>query len=153
MSKSSVKKVATKKHVVKKKAIGKKPARKRVTEKKAAKTPVARKASVEKNKKSTSKNPARAGSTIVLKVVLAINDAKALHTELGEKLEAKKDISIDASAVEMADTAILQLLLAFVQKSQLQNLAVKWINPSQEFLNRSETLNLTGMLGLGEAKK
>lgn len=143
MSKSSIKKVVTKKRVVKKKVVSKSPAKKTV----------ARKAAVSKNRKSTSKKPARAGSKIVLKVVLAISDAKALHTELGEKLEAKKDVSIDASSVEMVDTAILQVLLAFIKKAQLQSMAVKWINPSQEFLSRSETLNLTGVLGVSEAQK
>ena len=142
MAKSSIKKSATKKRVVKKKSTGKSPATKSAVKKKVAK----------KNQKPMSKKPVKAGNKIVLKAVLAINDAKALYVELGKKLETKKDISIDASAVEMVDTAILQLLLAFTQKSQLQNIAVKWVKPSQEFLSRSETLNLTKLLGLSGAK-
>lgn len=142
MAKSSIKKSATKKRVVKKKAIRKSPAKK---------SPV-KKETVKKSQKPVRKPPAMAGNKIVLKAVLAINDAKALYAELGKKLETKKDISIDASAVEMVDTAILQLLLAFTQKSQLQNVAVKWVKPSREFLSRSETLNLTRLLGLSEAR-
>jgi len=142
MAKSSIKKSATKKRAVKKKTIRKSPAKK---------SPV-KKETVKKSQKQVRTPPARAGNKIVLKAVLAINDAKALYAELGKKLETKKDISIDASAVEMVDTAILQLLLAFTQKSQLQNVAVKWEKPSREFLSRSETLNLTRLLGLSEAQ-
>lgn len=142
MAKSSIKKSATKKRVVKKKATRKSPAKKSPVKKQA----------VKKSQKPMSRKSAKAGNKIVLKAVLAINDAKALYAELGKKLETKKDISIDASAVEMVDTAILQLLLAFTQKSQLQNVAVKWVKPSQEFLSRSRTLNLTRLLGLNEVQ-
>jgi anti-anti-sigma regulatory factor len=142
MAKSSIKKSATKKRVVKKKAARKSPAKKAAVKKKVAR----------KSQKPMSRKPVKAGNKIVLKAVLAINDAKALYAELGKKLETKKDISIDASAVEMVDTAILQLLLAFARKSQLQNVAVKWVKPSHEFLSRSETLNLTKLLGLSEAQ-
>lgn len=142
MAKSSVKKSATKKRVVKKKVISKSPAKKSTVKKKAA----------NKNRKLTARKPVGARNKIVLKTVLAISDAKALYTELGRKLEEKKGVSIDASAVEMVDTAILQLLLAFIQKSQLHNVVVKWVKPSKEFLSRSEALNLTKLLGLGEAQ-
>ena len=142
MAKSSIKKSTAKKRVVKKKSARKSTAKKSAVKKK----------SVKKSQKTVSRKPANAGNEIVLKAVLAINDAKALYAELGKKLETKKDISIDASAVEMVDTAILQLLLAFTVKSQLQNVSVNWVKPSQEFLSRSETLNLTRLLGLSEAR-
>ena len=141
MAKSSIKKSVTKKRVVKKKSIRKSSANKSAAKEK----------SVRKSQKPVGRKPVVAGNKIILKAVLVINDAKSLYAELGKKLETKKDISIDASAVEMVDTAILQLLLAFTRKSQLQNIAVKWVKPSQEFLNRSEALNLTRLLGLSEA--
>jgi len=142
MAKSSVKKSATKKRVVKQKAISKSPPKKSAVKKKTA----------SKKRKSTAKKPARVENKIVLKTVLAISDAKTLHTELGKKLKAKKGISIDASAVEMVDTAMLQLLSAFIKRSQLDSVVVKWVKPSREFLSRSETLNLTKLLGLSEAQ-
>ena len=137
MAKISVKKSATKKHVVKKKATGKSAPKKKA---------------VNKSRKSKVRKSVGAGNKIVLKTVLTIGDAKTLHAELGKKLGTKKDLSIDASAVDMVDTAILQLLLACVQNYKSHNLAVKWAKPSQEFLSRSEALNLTNLLGLSETR-
>ncbi len=142
MAKSSIKKSVTKKRVVKKKTINKSSAKKSAVKKKT----------VSKKRKPTARKSAGAENKIVLKTVLAISDAATLYAELGKKLETENDISIDASAVEMVDTAILQLLLAFVKKSQLHNVVVKWVKPSREFLSRSETLNLTMLLGLSEAQ-
>ena len=153
MAKTSVKKSATKKRVVKKKAISESPAKKSTTKKSPAKKSTAKKKVVRKIQKPVTRKSASTGNEIALKAVLVINDAKTLYAELGKKLEAKKDILIDASAVEMVDTAILQLLLAFIRKSQLQNISVEWVKPSQEFLSRSETLNLTSLLGLSEERR
>lgn len=142
MTKNPANKSTTKKRVVKKKAIPKSPAKKSAAKKKT----------IGKNKRSASKKTVRAGNEINLKAVLSISDAKTLYAEFGKKLESNKNILINASAVEMVDTAILQLLLAFIQKSQLQNIAVEWVKPSKELISRSETLNLTRMLGLSEGR-
>ena len=138
MAKSSIKKSATKKRVVKKKAVRKSTAKKSVVKKKVAR----------KSQKPISKKPVMAGNKIVFKAVLAINDAKALYAELGKKLEIEKDISIDASAVEMADTAILQLFFAFTVEVKSQNRQVIWVKPSDEMMSRVTTLNLQAGLGL-----
>jgi len=74
-----------------------------------------------------------------------------MYTQLNSLLELKQDITIDASAVEMLDTAILQLLLAFVNKIKAQNRQVVWIKPSEEMINRAIMLNLNAGLGLGGA--
>ena len=74
-----------------------------------------------------------------------------MYTQLNSMLESKQDITIDASAVEMLDTAILQLLLAFVNKIRSQNREVVWIKPSEEMINRATTLNLQAGLGLDGA--
>ena len=142
MTRSPIKKSATKKRSVKKKSVKKSSDKKNAVKKKTLK----------KSQKSVSRKSASTGNNVVLKAVLVINDAKALYAELGKRLEAKKDISVDASAVEMVDTAILQLLLVFIRKSKLQNISVEWVRPSQEFLSRSETLNLTSLLGLSEGQ-
>jgi anti-anti-sigma regulatory factor len=142
MTKKSATKNTAKKRAVKKKTAKKSPVKKSAVKKK----------SVKKSQKLTKKKSAKAmaSNEIELKSVLAVSDASVLYAELGQKLGETKDILINASRVEMVDTAILQLLLAFIKKSQSQNVAVEWVKPSQEFLSRSETLNLTGMLGLGE---
>jgi len=85
---------------------------------------------------------------IKLDPVLVISDAQTLYARLGVLLETKQNITIDASAVEMMDTAILQLLLAFVIKVKAQSREVIWINPSEEMIHRVTTLNLQAGLGL-----
>ena len=90
-------------------------------------------------------------NSLVMGSIITINDAQAMYTQLNSMLESKQDITIDASAVEMLDTAILQLLLAFVNKIRAQNREVVWIKPSEEMINRATTLNLQAGLGLDGA--
>jgi len=90
-------------------------------------------------------------TSLVLGSIITINDAQAMYTQLNSMLESKQDITIDASAVEMLDTAILQLLLAFVNKIRSQNRDVVWIKPSEEMINRATTLNLQAGLRLDGA--
>lgn len=90
-------------------------------------------------------------TSLVLGSIITINDAQTMYTQLNSMLESKQDITIDASAVEMLDTAILQLLLAFVNKIRSQNREVVWIKPSEEMINRATTLNLQAGLGLAGA--
>ncbi len=88
---------------------------------------------------------------LVLDSIITVNDAQTMYTQLNSLLELKQDITIDASAVEMLDTAILQLLLAFVNKIKAQNRVVVWSKPSEEMINRATTLNLQAGLGLDGA--
>lgn len=138
MATRTTKKAATKKSVARKKTTKKTPAKKPVTRKK-------------KNNSTTSKSTKNASNKLSLNTVLAINDVKRLYAELSKFPGTKKNILIDASKVEMVDTAILQVLLAFVKKAQVQDVSVTWVEPSQEFMNRAEMLDLTGLLGLREA--
>ena len=98
---------------------------------------------VEKKSKSKSKGERK----YVLDSVLVINNAATMYGQLNALLEANMDISIDASSVEMADTSIMQLLLAFVKKLQTNDLKVTWRNPSNELLSRAAMLDLTDELG------
>ena len=88
---------------------------------------------------------------MVLDSIITVNDAQTMYTQLNLLLKLKQDITIDASAVEMLDTAILQLLLAFVNKIKAQNRVVVWSKPSEEMINRATTLNLQAGLGLDGA--
>ncbi len=87
-------------------------------------------------------------TNIKLDSVLIINDVQTMYAQLEKMLESKQNITIDASAVEMLDTAMLQLLLAFVIKIKAQNKEVIWIKPSVEMISRAATLNLQARLGL-----
>lgn len=144
MTNSSTKKSAAKKNVAKKapskKKVSKKGSQKKASIKKQASARRAPKKKVEK------KTPAVRENLITLKSVLAINDAKTMSGELHQKLDANKNITIDAASVEMVDTAILQLLLSFVRKLRANGLTVSWNNPSKELVNRVEMLNLTDLL-------
>ena len=112
-----------------------------------------KKANAKTNQKNkTQKRKIKADKTnLVLDSIITINDAQTMYTHLNSLLELKQDITIDASAVEMLDTAILQLLLAFVNKIKDQNREVVWIKPSEEMINRATTLRLQAELGLGGA--
>ena len=131
------------------------PARnKTTTTKKAA---AARKKRVVRKKRATGKSTANhrvepaagkppSAHTLALDSVVVINDAKALYEELAKIINT--DVNIDASAVEMIDTAILQLLYTFVMKVTSANHKVNWINPSDEFISRARLIGLSRNVGV-----
>ena len=126
--------------------------------KKTSKTPVSGKVSrktsgkkvTKKNSKKTSKKSSASNGErkYVLDSVLVINNAHTMHGQFMALINAKRNVVIDASSVEMVDTSILQLLLAFVIKLHAEDLKVTWMNPSNELLNRAEILDLSEKLGL-----
>jgi anti-anti-sigma regulatory factor len=85
--------------------------------------------------------------TLVLDPVVVINDARSLYQTLAE-IDNDSDVTIDASAVEMIDTAVLQLLFAFTKKVQAGNQQISWTNPSDEFISRADLLGLSHHLGI-----
>jgi len=109
-------------------------------------------------KKSNSKHIEKASSEesgerrdekhIVLDPVLAIDNAKKLYEQLDSVVQKKQNVIIDASAVEMIDTAMLQLLIAFIRKLQNEGAKISWNKPSKELLSRAVLLNLEGHLGI-----
>jgi anti-anti-sigma regulatory factor len=86
--------------------------------------------------------------SLILDSVLVINDAKSLMQKINQLVESNDDISIDASAVEMIDTAILQLLLAATIKIRSSENKINWINPSDKFISNASLLGLTESLGI-----
>lgn len=139
--KKSVEKTSTKKAVA---GRNKQMVKKKPSVKKGVKTAV-KKAGKKPGKKSGASNGER---KYVLDSVLVINNAHTMHGQLTALINAKKNVVIDASAVEMVDTSILQLLLVFVKKLHAENLKATWMNPSNEFLSRAKILDLTEKLGL-----
>lgn len=122
------------------------------------KVPAVRKKRVVKKKGSPAKFPtnnagekADAGRqssthTVTLDSVVVINNARSLYEEFAKAIYT--DVNIDASAVEMIDTAILQLLYAFVIKVTSTNHKINWINPSDEFISRTKLLGLSRNMGI-----
>ena len=116
--------------------------KKRVVKKKN--TPKISVANNSRTKSAASKKPST--HTLTLESVAVINNAKALYEELSKFSNA--DVNIDASAVEMIDTAILQLLYAFFIKVTSSNHKINWIDPSDEFISRATLLGLSRSMGI-----
>jgi len=118
----------------------------KTTKKKVAKkkTSAAKKAAKTKTEKPLRENK----QTLNLDPVLVINNAKALSGDLEKLIKSNEDINIDASAVEMVDTAILQLLLTMTIKIKSSNHQVHWINPSAIFISNTSLLGMSEPLGL-----
>lgn len=126
--------------------------RKKRTIKKKSSVKKVVKATVKKTGKTSKKKDASNGKRkYVLDSVLVINNAHTMHEQFIALIKTKKNVVIDASSVEMVDTSILQLLLAFVKKLHAEDLKVSWMNPSNELLSRAEMLNLTEKLCLTES--
>lgn len=136
-TRSTVKKAAStvkKKKVTKKKARIVKPSPTKKTPKKKANEP---KVIKEKN-----------NNRMILNPVLVINNAKSMLETIDKLVDSDDDVYIDASGVEMIDTAILQLLLAATIKIRSANHIVTWTNPSDIFLSNAALLGLSEALGL-----
>ena len=118
--------------------------KKRASKKKAA---PGKRASTRKAASASTVNRAIATHTLTLDSVIVINNARSLHKTLAE-IDDDCDVSIDASAVEMIDTAVLQLLFAFTKKVRASNHQVSWIKPSDEFVSRADLLGLSQHLGI-----
>jgi len=107
-----------------------------------------KKVAAKRKKKITSTVNEKTGETILLESVLVIDEAMQLHKKLGSCINQKNDVIIDASGVNMIDTAMLQLLTVFVTKLKNVGLKVIWKNPSEELINRATLLDLQKQLGL-----
>lgn len=110
-----------------------------------------------KKKRATKKSNARPKATLEnkktddvlrLDAVLVINDAKEIHNQLEALLKEKRDVIIDASAVEIVDTAILQILLTFSNQLNSLGSKIKWLKLSNEFILRVSLLDLASSLGV-----
>lgn len=127
--------------------------KKTVTAKAAIKKNAPKKKAVKKARKKTQKKTkpeTLPNKTMVLNPVLVINNAKSLSQDFTQLLQNNGDINIDASAVEMIDTAILQLLLAVTNKVRTSKHEVHWLNPSDIFISNVTLLGLSESLGLSQ---
>lgn len=99
-------------------------------------------------KKKVAKKKSVKQQALKLDPVLVINNAKALSKDLNKLLKNNEDINIDASKVEMVDTAILQLLLAITLELKSKQHQVHWIKPSPIFISNASLLGINNQLGL-----
>lgn len=96
-------------------------------------------------------NTADGHAIIELASVLNIQNVAKLHACLLEALDNNSKIEIDASAVTIADTASLQLLL-ILKRTAIQQQKQVWIDfPSEKFIQAAELLGISAMLEVDHA--
>ncbi|WP_075185533.1 STAS domain-containing protein [Teredinibacter haidensis] len=81
---------------------------------------------------------------------LTIAHIHGLHEEF-EALVDKQDcdvVVLKASSVQRADTAGLQLLLAFMQATRERQISVTWDHPSQTLCNAAKLLGVDVAIGI-----
>ena len=132
--------------------VSKKTAKKKTAskKKKTSKKPVAKTKpkSADKTAKPETDDAGKSSNRIELESSLVINKASKIFESL-KKLDASgKTIEIDASKVEIIDSAILQLLFAFVLSLKEKNIKWSWYKPTESLLNKASILGLTERLGL-----
>jgi len=77
-----------------------------------------------------------------------ISGAPDLHDTLQAALGAQRPIVLDATHVEHVDTAVLQMLCAFVRAAQASGIGVQWRQPSPALENAARLLNVQTCLVL-----
>jgi anti-anti-sigma regulatory factor len=89
-----------------------------------------------------------ASNRLVFESSLVINNASVFYESLKELAAGEQTIEIDASNVEIIDSAILQLLFAFVLDLSEKDILLSWHKPSENLLHKASILGLTEKLGL-----
>jgi len=74
--------------------------------------------------------------------------AAALRVSLLDAVAAGGDVELDASSVETADTAGLQLLLAFKTQLQQQGRCIRWLHVGVPLQTAAQQLGLANLLDL-----
>lgn len=96
--------------------------------------------------------PAVSGGQPAAAVCLASNctvkDAAAIRQSLSAFADRPGQVVIDASAVERVDTAIIQLLYAFVRDRLNSDREVHWRTPSVAFLEAARLLGVLDLLNV-----
>ena len=79
---------------------------------------------------------------------LDISGAQDLYQTLQAALRAQCPVILDATRVERIDTAVLQMLCAFVRDAQANGMVVQWRQPSPALQNAARLLNVRACLAL-----
>lgn len=92
--------------------------------------------------------PADKTAVVRLSPALGIADVAALREQLASTVHDSGEVIIDASDVERLDTAVLQLLSAFMAERRSQDAKLAWHAPSEAFCTGAGLLGLESHLGL-----
>lgn len=80
--------------------------------------------------------------------IVDISTVRTLHGILREALESGASVEIDASSVERIDAAGMQLLCAFVKDATTYGTRVRWVGPTQAFVDTARLLRVNDQLQL-----
>ncbi|MCF6339032.1 MAG: STAS domain-containing protein [Gammaproteobacteria bacterium] len=80
--------------------------------------------------------------------VLDISSVAEFHARCLEALGTKQNLMLNASQVDRADTAALQVLGAFIQDANTRKQIVQWEAPSESLCQSAALLGLSEMLCL-----
>lgn len=89
-----------------------------------------------------------AAPTIALASHCTVKDAADLRMQLLQLLEEPVSVVIDAASVERVDTAVMQLLCAFVRDRAERNLGVDWRGAPAALRDAAQLLGVAPMLAL-----
>jgi anti-anti-sigma regulatory factor len=79
---------------------------------------------------------------------LTIQEASGLKQQLGGILSAGGAVHLDGAGVRSADTAGIQLLVAFSREAKMRNREIIWRGASEVLLQSAARLGLSALLGL-----
>jgi len=123
--------------------------KKQVSDKKVAKKTKPKNTKPKKKKvKQADSEPGKTLNRLELESSIVINQAGDMFESLKQLAASGQDIEIDASKVEIIDTAILQLFFAFALGLKEKNIKLSWHEPTDNLLNKASILGLTEQLGL-----
>lgn len=84
---------------------------------------------------------------MTLREQLDVAAAASLHAALRDLLTANGRLEVDGGAVMQVDTAVMQLLLAFVREAGWRGLSLRWVDVSDRLREAAGTLGLQGAMG------
>lgn len=99
------------------------------------------------------RQPEESGAVIVLESTLTVAESAELHEALLGHMQALTPLVIDASEVEMIDTAGLQLLAATIKTASEKGVPVRIDAPSECLVGAARQIGLAGLLGLEDASQ
>ena len=115
---------------------------------------MAKKTAKKTTRKTTKKASRKKRATQVTELCIDLNseqgirDVAELHQRLLQAVEHQHKVTIDASSVERVDTAILQILTAFIIERKKQGKVVEWTSPSEVFYRAASLIDLANHLDL-----
>jgi len=88
------------------------------------------------------------GPTVGLASNHTIKDAAVLKDSLLQVFDEPGDVAIDAKSVERIDTAVMQLLCAFVRDRAARGHTVSFSRPTRAFSDAAKLLGVSSLLAL-----